>query len=205
MRLNFFFLHWQMIHFITMALGGEGYLNFMGNEVRWALWAISPDIFAICWDPFLVILLFSQYVNACEVNYYNTALCLLIFCMPIYMGMSVSPWLMQLLRLLNLLSLEVLELSNMSVCGEVFHWLHRTNCWDDIYTWYWFLQFGHPEWIDFPRQGNNWSYEKCRRRWDLVDSDHLRYKVCTIELFNDMCNRNLVNHSLLMSFLLLCS
>ena len=23
----------QMIHFITMALGGEGYLNFMGNEV----------------------------------------------------------------------------------------------------------------------------------------------------------------------------
>jgi len=37
-------------------------------------------------------------------------------------------------------------------------------------------EFGHPEWIDFPRQGNNWSYEKCRRRWDLVDSDHLRYK-----------------------------
>ncbi|KAG0577711.1 hypothetical protein M758_5G168600 [Ceratodon purpureus] len=37
-------------------------------------------------------------------------------------------------------------------------------------------EFGHPEWIDFPRQGNNWSFDKCRRRWDLVDQDHLRYK-----------------------------
>ncbi|KAI3424010.1 uncharacterized protein J3R85_010659 [Psidium guajava] len=37
-------------------------------------------------------------------------------------------------------------------------------------------EFGHPEWIDFPREGNNWSYDKCRRQWDLVDTDHLRYK-----------------------------
>ncbi|KAG9443121.1 hypothetical protein H6P81_018975 [Aristolochia fimbriata] len=37
-------------------------------------------------------------------------------------------------------------------------------------------EFGHPEWIDFPREGNNWSYEKCRRQWNLVDTDHLRYK-----------------------------
>lgn len=37
-------------------------------------------------------------------------------------------------------------------------------------------EFGHPEWIDFPREGNSWSYEKCRRRWDLLDIDHLRYK-----------------------------
>jgi 1,4-alpha-glucan branching enzyme len=37
-------------------------------------------------------------------------------------------------------------------------------------------EFGHPEWIDFPRQGNNWSLDKCRRRWDLCDADHLRYK-----------------------------
>lgn len=39
------------------------------------------------------------------------------------------------------------------------------------------LQFGHPEWIDFPREGNNWSYDKCRRQWNLADSQHLRYKV----------------------------
>ncbi|XP_002967402.2 1,4-alpha-glucan-branching enzyme, chloroplastic/amyloplastic isoform X2 [Selaginella moellendorffii] len=37
-------------------------------------------------------------------------------------------------------------------------------------------EFGHPEWIDFPREGNKWSYDKCRRQWDLVDTDHLRYK-----------------------------
>ncbi|XP_068646591.1 1,4-alpha-glucan-branching enzyme 1, chloroplastic/amyloplastic-like [Aristolochia californica] len=37
-------------------------------------------------------------------------------------------------------------------------------------------EFGHPDWIDFPREGNNWSYEKCRRQWNLVDTDHLRYK-----------------------------
>ncbi|PKI55117.1 hypothetical protein CRG98_024408 [Punica granatum] len=37
-------------------------------------------------------------------------------------------------------------------------------------------EFGHPEWIDFPREGNGWSYDMCRRQWDLVDTDHLRYK-----------------------------
>ncbi|XP_015884098.3 1,4-alpha-glucan-branching enzyme 1, chloroplastic/amyloplastic [Ziziphus jujuba] len=37
-------------------------------------------------------------------------------------------------------------------------------------------EFGHPEWIDFPREGNGWSYELCRRQWNLVDTEHLRYK-----------------------------
>ncbi|XP_021900771.1 1,4-alpha-glucan-branching enzyme 1, chloroplastic/amyloplastic-like [Carica papaya] len=37
-------------------------------------------------------------------------------------------------------------------------------------------EFGHPEWIDFPREGNGWSYEKCRRQWNLIDTNHLRYK-----------------------------
>ena len=36
-------------------------------------------------------------------------------------------------------------------------------------------EFGHPEWIDFPREGNGWSYHYCRRQWSLVDSEHLRY------------------------------
>lgn len=44
------------------------------------------------------------------------------------------------------------------------------------------LQFGHPEWVDFPREGNGWSYDKCRRMWNLADSDHLRYKVCCAPL-----------------------
>ncbi len=37
-------------------------------------------------------------------------------------------------------------------------------------------EFGHPEWIDFPREGNNWSYHYCRRQWSLADSDRLKYK-----------------------------
>jgi len=36
-------------------------------------------------------------------------------------------------------------------------------------------EFGHPEWIDFPRDGNGWSYEHCRRQWNLVDATDLLY------------------------------
>ena len=37
-------------------------------------------------------------------------------------------------------------------------------------------EFGHPEWIDFPRQGNGWSYKYARRQWSLPDNPELRYK-----------------------------
>jgi 1,4-alpha-glucan branching enzyme len=36
-------------------------------------------------------------------------------------------------------------------------------------------EFGHPEWIDFPRQGNNWSYKHARRQWHLADDPNLKY------------------------------
>ena len=36
-------------------------------------------------------------------------------------------------------------------------------------------EFGHPEWIDFPRPGNNWSYHYARRQWHLVDDPDLKY------------------------------
>lgn len=36
-------------------------------------------------------------------------------------------------------------------------------------------EFGHPEWIDFPREGNGWSYKYARRQWDLVDRTNLCY------------------------------
>ena len=36
-------------------------------------------------------------------------------------------------------------------------------------------EFGHPEWIDFPRPGNEWSYRYARRQWHLVDDLRLRY------------------------------
>lgn len=37
-------------------------------------------------------------------------------------------------------------------------------------------EFGHPEWIDFPREGNGWSYKYARRQWDLVDREDLQYR-----------------------------
>ena len=37
-------------------------------------------------------------------------------------------------------------------------------------------EFGHPEWLDFPREGNGWSYHYCRRQWSLVDHPELKYQ-----------------------------
>jgi 1,4-alpha-glucan branching enzyme len=36
-------------------------------------------------------------------------------------------------------------------------------------------EFGHPEWIDFPREGNGWSYKYARRQWDLTDNKNFLY------------------------------
>ncbi|MBR4863596.1 MAG: alpha amylase C-terminal domain-containing protein [Oscillospiraceae bacterium] len=36
-------------------------------------------------------------------------------------------------------------------------------------------EFGHPEWIDFPREGNGWSYHHCRRQWSLAEDPALRF------------------------------
>jgi 1,4-alpha-glucan branching enzyme len=37
-------------------------------------------------------------------------------------------------------------------------------------------EFGHPEWIDFPREGNQWSYKYARRQWQLVENNDLKYQ-----------------------------
>ncbi len=36
-------------------------------------------------------------------------------------------------------------------------------------------EFGNPEWIDFPREGNDWSYQYARRQWSLIQNPELRY------------------------------
>ncbi len=57
-------------------------------------------------------------------------------------------------------------------------------------------EFGHPEWIDFPREGNNWSYHYARRQWSLLDDNNLRYQFLNnfdqemVQLFN---NNNLLD------------
>lgn len=48
-------------------------------------------------------------------------------------------------------------------------------------------EFGHPEWIDFPRQGNNWSYRYARRQWQLKDDPNLCYQ------FLDLFDRDMIN------------
>ena len=37
-------------------------------------------------------------------------------------------------------------------------------------------EFGHPEWIDFPREGNGWSFHYCRRQWSLKENGYLKYQ-----------------------------
>ena len=37
-------------------------------------------------------------------------------------------------------------------------------------------EFGHPEWIDFPREGNGWSFDYCRRQWSLKNNGYLKYE-----------------------------
>jgi len=37
-------------------------------------------------------------------------------------------------------------------------------------------EFGHPEWIDFPREGNGWSFHYCRRQWSLKNNGMLKYE-----------------------------
>ena len=37
-------------------------------------------------------------------------------------------------------------------------------------------EFGHPEWIDFPREGNNWSYKHACRQWSLLSNQKLRFR-----------------------------
>ncbi|MCK5781792.1 MAG: alpha amylase C-terminal domain-containing protein [Flavobacteriales bacterium] len=48
-------------------------------------------------------------------------------------------------------------------------------------------EFGHPEWVDFPREGNDWSYHYARRQWSLASEDHLKYK------FLDLFDRDMVS------------
>ena len=36
-------------------------------------------------------------------------------------------------------------------------------------------EFGHPDWIDFPREGNSWSFKHARRQWHLADDSNLKY------------------------------
>lgn len=69
-------------------------------------------------------------------------------------------------------------------------------------------EFGHPEWIDFPREGNGWSYRFARRQWHLVDNPNLKYQFLwkfdkdmislskNYQLFHDSNVRLIFEHSI---------
>jgi 1,4-alpha-glucan branching enzyme len=57
-------------------------------------------------------------------------------------------------------------------------------------------EFGHPEWIDFPRKGNNWSYHYARRQWSLDDNEHLKYQF--LSAFDKDMIRLVINSSCLL-------
>lgn len=72
-------------------------------------------------------------------------------------------------------------------------------------------EFGHPEWIDFPRVGNDWSYAHARRQWSLADNDDLAYKwlscfdvdmlASVSELRGPISHHNIHQEDLLMSYM----
>lgn len=62
---------------------------------------------------------------------------------------------------------KIIRLLTLSLAGE--GWLNFMG-----------NEFGHPEWIDFPREGNDWSYQHCRRQWSLMNDPTLKYKFLAV-------------------------
>ena len=58
-------------------------------------------------------------------------------------------------------------------------------------------EYGHPEWIDFPREGNNWSHKHARRQWSLVDNPLLKYSY--LNSFDHALMRFLTNTKIMSS------
>jgi len=61
-------------------------------------------------------------------------------------------------------------------------------------------EFGHPEWIDFPREGNGWSYKYARRQWHLLYDPNLRYQFLANfdrDMISLVKQYNLLKHALL--------
>lgn len=59
-------------------------------------------------------------------------------------------------------------------------------------------EFGHPEWIDFPREGNNWSFSHARRQWNLVDDPNLKYHLLNnfdIDMVQLLASEEQIHHA----------
>jgi 1,4-alpha-glucan branching enzyme len=58
-------------------------------------------------------------------------------------------------------------------------------------------EFGHPDWIDFPREGNNWSYQYARRQWSLIENKQLKYRF--LAAFDRKMLKVIEDHDVLLS------
>jgi len=58
-------------------------------------------------------------------------------------------------------------------------------------------EFGHPEWVDFPREGNGWSHQYARRQWSLVDNKDLKYQL--LDNFDKAMVQTIKDHHILAS------
>ena len=87
-----------------------------------------------------------------------------------------------LFRLCDSAMYDSMEASNPSLVverGVALHKLLRlltVSLGGEGYLTFMGNEFGHPEWIDFPREGNGWSYHYCRRQWHLADDPKLKYQ-----------------------------
>ncbi len=60
-------------------------------------------------------------------------------------------------------------------------------------------EFGHPEWIDFPREGNGWSYHFARRQWSLAQNNELAYyylNLFNIEIIHLFKSKHILNEKI---------
>uniref|UniRef100_A0A183DQQ2 1,4-alpha-glucan branching enzyme n=1 Tax=Gongylonema pulchrum TaxID=637853 RepID=A0A183DQQ2_9BILA len=126
----------KMIRLITYGLGGEAWLNFIGNEFGHPEWLDFP-----------------RHGNNESFHYCR--------------------------RQWNLVDDELLRYKYLNNFDRAMNELEEKHHFFFIlFDWTGFAgnEFGHPEWLDFPRHGNNESFHYCRRQWNLVDDELLRYK-----------------------------
>lgn len=67
-----------------------------------------------------------------------------------------------------------IEIDRATALHKMIRWI-TISMGSDAYLNFMGNEFGHPEWIDFPREGNNYSFHYARRQWSLADADYLKY------------------------------
>ncbi len=94
-----------------------------------------------------------------------------------------------------------MEISNLSLKVQRALAIHKmillitAGTAQDSYLNFMGNEFGHPEWIDFPREGNNWSYKYARRQWKLAEDNELAYYY--LNAFNRQTINILKNNNIL--------